>query len=184
MAQYIYGRVSTAGQATDAQSFDLLKKYPEAQFVSEVASGTKKRPILAALVAQLQPGDELIVFGLDRLGRRTAEVLTMLDGLEKRGVNVISQREGVDFRTPAGKLVRSILVAVAEMEREMIVERTKAGLAVARAKGRIGGRPATIPKQDLDGALALIASGTSMRRAAKEFGISYSRVRYEQQKRK
>jgi DNA invertase Pin-like site-specific DNA recombinase len=78
------------------------------------------------------------VFGLDRLGRRTTEVLTLLENLEKRGVNSISQREGVGFRAAVGKLDLSILAALATMEREMLRERTRAGLASAKAKGRAG----------------------------------------------
>lgn len=183
MPQYIYSRVSTQGQSTDSQTLSLATKYPNAQVISEIASGAKNRPMLKALVDQLKAGDELIVFGLDRLGRRTAEVLTLLETLEKRGVNFISQREGVDFRTAVGKLVLSILAAVAAMERDMLVERTKAGLASAKAQGRVGGRPSTISEQDLNGALAMVASGASLRTAAREFGISHSRVRYEQQKR-
>jgi DNA invertase Pin-like site-specific DNA recombinase len=139
--------------------------------------------MLKALVEQLREGDELIVFGLDRLGRRTAEVLTLLEALERRGVNFISQREGVDFRTPVGKLVLSILAAVATMEREMLRERTRAGLASAKAKGRVGGRPQTVPMEDLDKALAMVAQGASLRKAAEEFGISHSRIRYEREKR-
>jgi DNA invertase Pin-like site-specific DNA recombinase len=139
--------------------------------------------MLKALIEQLQEGDELIVFSLDRLGRRTAEVLTLLEDLDRRGVNFISQREGVDFRTPVGKLVLSILAAVAAMEREMLRERTKAGLAAAKAKGRVGGRPQMIPSEDLDKALAMVAAGASLRDAAKEFGISHSRIRYERLKR-
>lgn len=185
MTSYIYSRVSTAGQTTDPQVLTLTTRYPDAKPVSEVASGAKKnnRPMLKALVEQLGPGDELIVVSLDRLGRRTSEVLALLENLDKRGVNFVSIREGVDFRTPVGKLVLSILAAVAAMERDMLVERTKAGLASAKAQGRVGGRPSTIPEQDLDGALAMVASGASLRTAAKEFGISHSRIRYEQQKR-
>jgi DNA invertase Pin-like site-specific DNA recombinase len=183
MAQYIYSRVSTDDQSTDSQTHALLARYPYARVVSETASGAKSRPMLAALLEQLEPGDELIVFGLDRLGRRTAEVLNLLEALEKRGVNFISQREGVDFRTPVGKLVLSILAAVATMEREMLRERTKAGLASAKAQGRVGGRPQRIPAEDLEGALAMVAAGASVRQAAREFGISHSRIRYEQKKR-
>lgn len=183
MARYIYGRVSTEGQTVDAQAFELIKKYPDAQLVSEIASGAKKRPILEALIAQLQPGDELIVFGLDRLGRRTTDVLNLLDVLEKRGVNFVSQREGVDFRTPVGKLVLSILAAVAAMEREMLVERTKAGLKAAKAKGRIGGRRSSIPQLTIDSAMEMVASGVSIRKAAKKYGVSHTRLRNEQKKR-
>ena len=183
MPQYIYSRVSTPGQTTDPQTLALTARYPDAQVVSEIASGAKARPMLKALIDQLRPGDELIVVGLDRLGRRTAEVLTLLETLEKRGINFISLREGVDFRTAVGKLVLSILAAVASMEREMLRERTRAGLAAAKAKGRVGGRPATIPLEALDGALARVSEGVSLREAAAEFGISHTRIRYEQRKR-
>ena len=184
MAQYIYSRVSTAGQTTDPQTLALCSRYPDAQVVSEVASGAKHRPMLKALLEQLQPDDELIVFSLDRLGRRTAEVLALLESLEKRGVNFISQREGVDYRTPVGKLVLSVLASVAEMERAMMSERTRAGLASARAKGRVGGRRQTIPTQDLEEALAMVADGASLRAAARKFGISHTHVRYEMEKTK
>lgn len=182
MAQYIYSRVSTAGQTTDPQTLALSARYPDAQVVSEIASGAKARPILKALMEQLKAGDELIVIGLDRLGRRTAEVLNLLENLEMRGINFISLREGVDFRTAVGKLVLSILAAVASMEREMLRERTKAGLAAAKSQGRLGGRPPTIPSKDLQGALAMVAAGSSLRKAAREFGFSHSRLRLELQK--
>src|SRR4051812_25001893 len=113
MAQYIYSRVSTDGQTTDGQVLALTARYPEAQIVSEVASGAKHRPILRALVAQLQAGDTLVVAALDRLGRRTSEVLALIEDLDRRRIVLVSVREGVDYSTAAGRLVTQILVSVA-----------------------------------------------------------------------
>lgn len=175
MAEYIYCRVSTDGQTTDPQMLALKKRYPHAHVVSEVASGAKSRPILKALQGQLQDGDVLIVAALDRLGRRTSEVLALIEDLDGRGVILKSEREGVDYSTPVGRLVTQILISVAEMERSMISERTKAGLANARAKGRQIGRPREIPSEHVREGIRLVQQdGYSIRKAAAEVGIHFS----------
>lgn len=174
MAEYIYTRVSTEGQSTDPQTLMLRRKYPRANVVSETASGAKSRPMLRALVDQLQRGDVLVVAALDRLGRRTADVLSLIDDLEQRGVILKSDREGVDYGTPVGRLVTQILVSVAEMERNMIVERTRAGLQAAKAKGIKLGRPREISRRTIDRGVALVLErGYSIRKAAEEVGVSY-----------
>ena len=174
MADYIYSRVSTDGQSTDAQTQALAARYPRAQIVSEVASGAKARPMLKALVEQLGRGDVLIVAALDRLGRRTSEVLTLIEDLDRRGVVLVSVREGVDYSTITGRLVTQILVSVAEMERGLISERTKAGLEAARAKGRRGGRPRRTDPIAWEEAARLRAGGSSLRETAARVGISRS----------
>jgi putative DNA-invertase from lambdoid prophage Rac len=176
MPSYIYCRVSTDDQTTDGQALALSKRYPDAQVVSEVASGAKSRPMLKALVEQLKKGDTLIVAALDRLGRRTAEVLTMIEALEKRGVILVSAREGVDYSTTAGRLVTQILVSVAEMERAMISERTRAGLAAARARGRFAGRPPTISTEQRDEVRKLRKQGLTIKEVALRVGISKASV--------
>jgi DNA invertase Pin-like site-specific DNA recombinase len=93
MAEYLYCRVSTDGQSIDPQAQALRAKYPTAQIVSEIASGAKARPMLKALIEQLQSGDVLIVAALDRLGRRTTEILTLIEGLTDKGVILRSERE-------------------------------------------------------------------------------------------
>ncbi|MFW7381487.1 MAG: recombinase family protein [Oligoflexus sp.] len=182
--QYIYTRVSTDQQTTDCQTIDLAKKYPEAQIVSETCSGAKARPLLQELLTRLQKGDTLIVAALDRLGRRTVEVLNLIEDLDKRGVVLISAREGLDYSTPSGRMVTQMLVSVAEMERSMISERTKAGLAQAKAKGknvgghRIGsGRPKSQPSQDdLNKIRKLHSKGLSTREIGELIGYSQNKV--------
>lgn len=172
MTDYIYSRVSTEEQRTDAQLMRLTRTYPNARVVSEVASGAKKRPLLNALVKQLKRGDRLIVYSLDRLGRRTLDLLELIEGLEEKGVVVKSIREGVDYSTPVGKLVTQILASVAEMERNLISERTKTGLAAARAQGKFGGRPETIPRELKGRAISAVKGGLSIRKAARIYKIS------------
>jgi DNA invertase Pin-like site-specific DNA recombinase len=172
MTEYIYSRVSTDKQSTDAQLHEITSKFPGALVISETASGAKKRPMLMALLGQLKSGDTLIVYSLDRLGRSTSDVLNMLETLNQNGINFISNREGVDFRTPVGKLVLSILAAVAEMEREMIRERVKSGLAAARDQGRLIGRKKSIKDTVLEQGISLVRSGQSIRQAAEAIGMS------------
>lgn len=174
MTQYIYSRVSTEGQSVEPQLLPLKQRYPEARIVSEVASGGKTRPMLTTLVGTLQSGDTLIVAALDRLGRKTVEILGLIEDLKQRGVILISVREGVDYSTPAGRLVTQILVSVAELERSLIRERTKVGLAAARAKGRVGGRPSVIPEEVKSKAIQKVQSGASIKYVSSEMGISYS----------
>ncbi len=178
MSEYIYSRVSTEEQSVDAQLSGLRIKFPTAKVVSETASGVKARPILKALVGSLVEGDKLIVAALDRLGRRTLDVLQFIEELDKRGIILISVREGVDYSTITGRLVTQILVSVSEMERSLISQRTKAGLAAARAKGRIGGRPPLYSDRDIQDALAFLAAGMTAKKVARKTKISYSYLNY------
>ncbi|MDQ3234519.1 MAG: recombinase family protein [Pseudobdellovibrionaceae bacterium] len=176
MAFYIYSRVSTDGQSTDAQVMALTRKYPHAEVVTETRSGAKVRPFLMTLLEQLRKGDTLIVAALDRLGRKTTEILALIEDLQRRNVNLISDREGVDYGSPTGRLVTQILVSVAEMERNLIAERTRAGLAAAREKGKRIGRKISIPRDVLDHARHQVFSGKSIRKAAASAGISHTHL--------
>jgi putative DNA-invertase from lambdoid prophage Rac len=177
MAVYIYARVSTDDQTTDPQYIALKRKYPRARTVSEVASGYKTRPALTKLIARLKPGDYLVVAALDRLGRRTIEILQLIEDLNRRGVILKSEREGVDYGTAAGRLVTQILVSVAEMERALIVERTKLGIEAARASGRAIGRPPILDRAAIRRGIRLIErQGYSVRRAAVTVGVSFSHL--------
>lgn len=174
MASYCYVRISTDGQNFDPQTQELIKKYPRAQIVTEVASGAKSRPMLTALIEQLQSGDELIVAALDRLGRRTTEILTLVESLNSRGIVLKSERESIDLASPIGKVVLAVLASVAELERRMISDRTRQGIEAARAKGKQIGRPKTISDEEIQRGVGLIREhGYSITRAAKEIGISY-----------
>lgn len=174
--EYIYTRVSTDKQTTDNQTTELHRRFPDALQITETASGAKHRPELERLIDGLKAGDTLIVAALDRLGRKTSEVLTLLESLHSKGINVVSIREGLDYSTVTGRLVSQIMVSVAEMERGLISERTKAALASRKAKGLCVGRKPSIDPAVKDHARALREQGLSLRDIARLLNISHSTV--------
>src|SRR5215211_9054805 len=144
-----YARVSTGEQTLDLQ-LDALQKAGCDRLSTETASGAKAdRPVLAEVLAYLRAGDTLVVWRLDRLGRSLPHLIETLTDLANRGIGFKSLTEQIDTTTPGGKLVFHVLGALAEFERDLTRERTHAGLAAARARGRIGGRPKALtdPKQ-------------------------------------
>ena len=179
---YIYSRVSMDKQTVDNQVSTLKQKFPGAQVVEETALGTKRRRELELLLAKLCEGDRLIVFALDRLGRRTSEVLAIIEDLEKRKVVLVSLREGVDYSTICGKLVTQILCSVAEMERNLISERTKAALAARKLKGVKLGKPPKYDDRMIMRIKKLREKGMTLEEISKETGVSRSRVHILSQK--
>ncbi len=136
-----YARVSTGGQDLAAQR-EALRAAGCAEVVEETGSGgDRARPALAALLGRLRAGDTLVVARIDRLARSLAHLLEVIGRLEARGVGFRSLGDPIDTSGPSGTLVLQILGAVAEFERALIRERTLAGLAAARARGRVGGNP-------------------------------------------
>lgn len=138
--KYGYARVSTQDQCLNLQ-LDAFRKHGVDHIFEEKISGRNKyKPILDSLIAKLKSGDQLIVWKLDRLGRKTSELIKLHESLEKRDISLISLTESLDTSTPIGKFAFHILCCMAEMERNITSERTIAGLASAKAQGRIGGR--------------------------------------------
>ncbi len=136
-----YARVSTIEQNLDLQ-IDALKAAGCEKNFSDVMSGAKSlRPELLRLKEQLRPGDTLVVWRLDRLGRSMKDLLEWMTSLEQMNVGLVSLKENIDTTTPTGRLVFHLFASLAEFERNLIVERTMAGLSAARARGRTGGRP-------------------------------------------
>lgn len=136
-----YARVSTADQNLSLQ-LDALQKAGCDQIFQEHISGAKAdRPELARLIELLRPGDEIVVWKLDRLGRSLQHLIDLVAQFDEKGVAFSSLNDHIDTSTPAGKLVFRIFASLAEFEREVIRERTMAGLAAARAQGRTGGKP-------------------------------------------
>jgi DNA invertase Pin-like site-specific DNA recombinase len=136
-----YIRVSTQEQTADLQH-DALKQAGCERFFSDTVSGAKaERPGLDAALAQLREGDVLVVWRLDRLGRSLGHLIETISDLHRRGVGFRSLTEQIDTTTPSGKLIFHVFGALAEFERDLIRERTQAGLSAARARGRVGGRP-------------------------------------------
>lgn len=139
-----YARVSTHDQNLDLQK-DALKKAGCEKVIVDVASGkTEKRSGLDRARDQLRKGDVLVVWRLDRLGRSLKHLIELMNEMEQAGIGFCSLQESINTTTPGGKLVFHIFGALAEFERNLIRERTKAGLDAARARGRKGGRPKSL----------------------------------------
>lgn len=135
-----YARVSTFDQNLDLQK-DALTKADCTKIFEDKISGVKAaRPGLEQAINYLREGDTLVVWKLDRLGRTLKGLIQFVTTLHEKGINFISLQENIDTTTSTGKLIFHIFGALAEFERDVIVERTKAGLAAARARGRLGGR--------------------------------------------
>lgn len=136
-----YARVSTGEQTLNLQ-LDALKTADCGKVYQETASGAKAdRPVLDEVLSYLREGDTLVVWRLDRLGRSLDHLIDVVSGLAERGIGFKSLTEQIDTTTPGGKLIFHVFGALAEFERDLIRERTQAGLAAARARGRVGGRP-------------------------------------------
>src|SRR5215208_4567580 len=136
-----YARVSTGEQTLDLQ-LDALKSAGCGKVYTETARGAKAdRPVLDDVLSYLRTGDTLVVWRLDRLGRSLQHLIDVVAALAARGVGFKSLTEQIDTTTPGGKLIFHVFGALAEFERDLTRERTHAGLAAARARGRTGGRP-------------------------------------------
>lgn len=168
-----YARVSTVEQNADLQR-DALKAAGCYRIFVDTASGKlDERPQLTAVLDQLRPGDTLVVWRLDRLGRSLRHLIETVTGLAERDVAFRSLTESIDTTTPGGRLIFHVFGALAEFERELIRERTVAGLAAARARGRQGGRPSVMTDDKLTIARQMYESKIhTMEAIAKVVGVS------------
>lgn len=163
---YGYARVSTRGQAKDGNSIEAQKKILQQQGAMEIYAdaftGTKThRPELDKLMSKMQAGDKLIVTKLDRIARSATQGIELVNTLLDRGVTVHILNMGVMDNTPSGKLIRTIMLAFAEFERDMIVERTQEGKAIARQKDDFReGRPVVYKREQINHALELLETRT------------------------
>jgi DNA invertase Pin-like site-specific DNA recombinase len=154
-----YARVSTTDQHPQLQ-VDALTAAGCYRVFTETASGARSdRPVLEQVLDQLRPGDTLVVWKLDRLGRSLRHLVDAVAGLADRGIGFRSLQEAIDTTTPGGKLVFHVFAALAEFERDLIRERTAAGLAAAHSRGRHGGRPSVMTAHRLRVAQEMYASG-------------------------
>jgi DNA invertase Pin-like site-specific DNA recombinase len=175
MARIGYGRVSTLDQHASIQRELLEAAGCERVFLDEGVSGAKaSRPELDKCLAYLRPGDVLVVTKLDRLGRSVKNLIELAENLRERGIDLVATQQQIDTTTSTGKLLFTMLAAIAEFERDLIRERTMDGLAAARAEGRVGGRPAAVSQDVLDIALARRARGESTTSIARALGIGRS----------
>lgn len=151
-----YARVSTQDQKPELQ-LDALKAAGCTEIFVEKASGAQRdRPEMKAALRHLREGDTLVVWKLDRLARSMKQLIETIEGLEAKGVGFKSVTEAIDTTTPGGRLLFHVFGALAEFERSIIRERTRAGLDAARARGRKGGRPPKLTEKDLKAARAML----------------------------
>lgn len=168
-----YARVSTKDQDTRLQT-DALQKAGCERVFEETASGAQRdRPELAAVLSHLRSGDVLVVWKLDRLARSVRQLVETIEDLSSRGIGFVSLTEAIDTTSPGGRLVFHVFGALAEFERELIRERTNAGLQSAKARGVQLGRPKSLNDKQLAVARSLKAGGThSTAQIANHLGVS------------
>ena len=180
---FLYARVSTAEQTTDNQvlearnaGFAILPRHT----VEETISGSvpaAERPGFSKLLDRLDEGDKLVVTKLDRLGRNTTDVLATVDRLASMGVHVhCLALKGVDLTSASGKLHMTVLAAVSQFERDLLIERTHAGLARAKAEGKKLGRRDALSAEQKEAIRSKLANGLSARALAKEYDVSHPTI--------
>ena len=170
-----YGRVSTEDQNPNLQTDALKKAGCDRIFVDKGISGARRdRPQLEKALAELEEGDQLVVWRLDRLGRSLPHLIEIVAGLGDRGVDFQSLTENIDTSSAGGELLFHILGALAQFERSLISERTKAGMASAKSRGVHVGRPRAMSEERIDHARRLLDEGKTQRQIARVLKVSPS----------
>ncbi|CAM4308676.1 recombinase family protein [Pseudoalteromonas maricaloris] len=168
-----YARVSTADQKELAQTDALSSVGCERIYIDRVSGKSRERPELTKMLEALRQDDVVIVQRLDRLGRSLKDLISLLDQLKDQGVKFVSLVENIDTTTAVGELAFHIIGAIAQFERRLISERTKSGLAAARARGRKGGRKSKMTPSDIRKANAMLLDpNITKAEVAKHFGVS------------
>ena len=144
-----YARTSKADQNIDLQTDELKKAGCEKIFIDRISGTKEQRPELNECIKYLRTGDKLVIWRFDRLGRSLKHLITIFNELNGKGIEVQSLKEEIDTSSATGKLTFHIFASLAEFERELIVERTKAGLESARSRGKLGGRPKKLSENDV-----------------------------------
>jgi DNA invertase Pin-like site-specific DNA recombinase len=167
-----YARVSTQDQNLDLQRRELKKAGCKKIYEDTVSGKQVNRQGLTMALEVLRKDDTLVVWKLDRLGRSLKQLISLTEGLEKRGIHFRSLTDSIDTRTTAGRFFFHIMASLAEMERELIIERTRAGLKAAKEMGRTGGRKRLMTNSKIESAKKLLESGISAREVAVNLGVS------------
>ena len=167
-----YARVSTQDQNLDLQSEALTKAGCEKIFNDKISGSRAERPGLTKALEMLREGDTLVVWKLDRLGRSVKNLVDLVGELHQQGIQFKSLTDAIDTGTPSGRFFFHVMASLAEMERELTVERTRAGLEVARQLGRKGGRRRQMTESKIESAKKLLANGVPPRDVAMNLGVS------------
>ena len=167
-----YARVSTQDQNLDLQLEALAKAGCQKVFDDKMSGSRAERPGLAKALEMLREGDTLVVWKLDRLGRSVKNLVDLVGELHKQGAHFRSLTDSIDTSTPSGRFFFHVMASLAEMERELTIERTRAGLEVARQLGRKGGRKRQMTDSKIESAKKLLAKGVPPREVANNLGVS------------
>jgi DNA invertase Pin-like site-specific DNA recombinase len=167
-----YARVSTQDQNLDLQRAALEQACCEKIFEDQMSGTRAERPGLKLALEVLRKGDMLVIWKLDRLGRSVKGLVDLVGELSDQGIQFKSLTDSIDTSTPSGRFFFHVMASLAQMERELIVERTRAGLAAAKQQGRTGGRKRRMTDSKIESAKKLLASGMSPREVAKNLGVS------------
>ncbi|EPQ9410810.1 TPA: recombinase family protein [Klebsiella quasipneumoniae subsp. similipneumoniae] len=171
-----YARVSTGDQNLDLQKNALIRAECELVYEDMGSGKNARRPGLKRALRRLRPGDVLVVWKLDRLGRSVRDLITLVSELQARGVNFRSLTDSIDTSTPAGRFFFHVMSALAEMERELIVERTRAGLAAAREQGRVGGRRRVMTTEVVERCRRMLGTGATRQQVADVIGVGVKTI--------
>lgn len=173
-----YARVSTGLQNLDLQKDSLVKFGCEKMFTDHISGIKSKRPGLEATIEFAREGDSIVVWRLDRLGRNMEDLISIVNQLNERGIIFYSLQENItmDKTSSTGQLMFHLFAAFAEFERNLILERSAAGRASARARGRFGGRPEKLSVKDLELLKTLVDSGTPIKTVADKWNVSRTTV--------
>ncbi|MGE8451225.1 MAG: recombinase family protein [Pseudomonadales bacterium] len=173
MAHIGYARVSTLEQSLDLQRDELQRAGVITIYEDRASGRSAERPELRHCLRALRPGDTLTVWRLDRLGRNLQDLVRIVTTLDDQGITFRSLKESIDTQGPAGKLVFHLFAALAQFERELVRERTLAGLAAARARGRVGGRrPCLSPAQAKAAVSMMNGNDMTVTEVSKHFKVS------------
>lgn len=167
-----YARVSTTDQNLDLQIDALTKAGCDKVFDDKISGSRAERPGLARAMELLRKDDTLVVWKLDRLGRSVKNLVDLVADLQKQGIHFKSLTDSIDTGTPSGRFFFHVMASLAEMERELTAERTRAGLEVARQLGRKGGRKRQMTDSKIESAKKLLANGIPPRDVAANLGVS------------
>jgi DNA invertase Pin-like site-specific DNA recombinase len=167
-----YARVSTQDQNLDLQADALIKAGCQKVFDDKISGSRAQRPGLTKALEVLREGDTLVVWKLDRLGRSVKNLVDLVGELHKQGIQFKSLTDAIDTGTPSGRFFFHVMASLAEMERELTVERTRAGLEIARQSGRLGGRKRQMTDSKIESAKQLLANGVPPREVATNLGVS------------
>lgn len=167
-----YARVSTEEQNLELQKDSLVKHGCQKIFEDQISGTRANRPGLDKTLEMLRDGDTLVVWKLDRLGRSVKQLVELIDKLQQRGVQFKSLTDSIDTGTSSGRFFFHVMASLAEMERDLIAERTKAGLEAARLRGRKGGRKPKMTESKISSAKQLLANGVPPKDVANNLGVS------------